>query len=131
MELNCSSFERTARRGAVRAFALLGAMVCIFHTSAFADLVQWTSPDIDSYFYNHVNFGGQASYAPTWGQLETDGSGNILPPTEDVGATRHSQLLLAFQTSPEIETGLPASRYDVSSVTVTIKLYQSAGESQI
>jgi prepilin-type N-terminal cleavage/methylation domain-containing protein len=132
--------NRRSGRFAVGTF--IAAVVAAFMLdagSASGDIVEWLAPDIDSYFYKHFSFGGQASYGPTWGHFETS-DGDFIPPEEEVGATRHSQLLLAFETDkpnpseptePLIPSGLPPSSYDISSVTVTLKLYDSAGVSPI
>jgi prepilin-type N-terminal cleavage/methylation domain-containing protein len=125
-------------RALVAVFILLAIIVSA--SAASEEVAEWSAPDIDSYFYKHFSFGGQASYGPTWGHFETNGSGDFVPPEEEVGASRHSQLLLAFETdkpnpneptTPLIPSGLPPTNYNVSSVTVTLKLYDSAGVAPI
>ncbi len=128
-----NNFDRTAAWAAVRFHSIVAttAIFWLLGSSAHAEVATWAAPDIDNYFYKHMNFGGQATYAPTWTQLELDGNGNFLQPTESVGATRHSQLLLAFDTSSQIETELPASNYQINSVSVSIKLYNVGGGGSI
>lgn len=111
----------------------LRALVCLclvapVCASAQAAPPQWASPDIDHWFYKHATTGGANGYAPSWGNLGYDPlTEQLTPPSEEDGAARHSQLLLAFNTSNEIDVGLPASSYNVKSVTVTIKLLETQG----
>jgi prepilin-type N-terminal cleavage/methylation domain-containing protein len=132
MRWNCNNaWRRSPGRAACAVVAILaiGLTLCGAACGAGA---QWASPDIDSYFYKHFQFGGANSYGPTWSHLEINqGTGQFAPPTSDVGATRHSQYLMAFNTSTQVETGLAASRYNVNSVTVTLKLYDIGGTQSI
>jgi prepilin-type N-terminal cleavage/methylation domain-containing protein/prepilin-type processing-associated H-X9-DG protein len=139
MDVTRPNLKHMARRTTMCAAAAVLASASVIHgAAAFSATADWTAPGIDSYFYKHFSFGGQATYGPTWGHFEEDPQGNFLPPEEDVGATRHSQLLLAFETDQlggnmlaKIESGLPPSRYNVSAVTVTLKLYDTAGVAPI
>jgi len=121
--------ERFILRTLAAMVALAAALDC---SSARAVTASWSTPSMDNYFYKHFTSGGIANYGPTWGHLEVDqNSGQFIPPTQEVGATRHSQLLLAFDTSSQIQAGLTANRYNVNSVTVTLKLYDMGGSSPI
>jgi prepilin-type N-terminal cleavage/methylation domain-containing protein len=128
-----STFERTARFWAVRAVILATTMVLIqCSETAFGASATWDVPDIDNYFYRHTSFGGVSSYGPTWANLEVDSNTNkfkVQP--ESIGASRHSTLLLAFDTSKYIEAELPANKYNVTSVSLTLTLYDTVGEQAI
>jgi prepilin-type N-terminal cleavage/methylation domain-containing protein len=135
MDFTRRNLKRNARQSIVRTMVAAVAVVALALNPSVSvgAIAEWSAPDIDSYFYKHFSFGGQASYGPTWSHFETNPQGEFVPPQESVGASRHSQLLLAFETDkpdpivPKIPSGLPPSRYNVSSVTVTLKLYDSAG----
>jgi prepilin-type N-terminal cleavage/methylation domain-containing protein len=128
MDWILSNLSRTAGSPAARAL-VLATMMC---SSALGSTASWSAPDIDNYFYAHSSFGGVSSYGPTWGNLSINSqTGEFAVPQEDVGASRHSMLLLGFDTSTQVESGHAASRYDVSSVAVTLTLYDAVGSQPI
>ena len=52
-------------RSTVRALiaGVVAVLTVLNGNVAFGEVADWSVPDIDSYFYKHFSFGGQASYA--------------------------------------------------------------------
>ncbi|MGE3244118.1 MAG: DUF1559 domain-containing protein, partial [Pirellulales bacterium] len=95
---------------------------------AGAATAQWTTSGMDLYFYANASNPGAKGLGPTFANLfETnEQSGAFLPHTADDPA-RLSMDLVAFDTSLHIQSGLPASRYQVSKVTMTFKYQNGSG----
>lgn len=130
MDRNGIESTRTADNLAVRALVpmLAIAVALVLPGVANAQVGVWSAPNIDNYFYKHQTAGGITQYGPTWGNLALDGEDQFVEPIEEIGAARHSQLLLAFEASPD---KLPEHSYGVSSVTLTLKLFNAGGVGQI
>lgn len=97
--------------------ALLSLFKCGSAVTAESKL--WTTPDIDSWFYRHAVQPGSGEYGASWSNL-TVAEGGFEPANDSaIGASRHSMMLLAFDTS-EITPGLSLARYQINSVKVTL-----------
>ena len=91
--------------------------------AAGATTAQWTTSDLDSFFYTNAVSPGSRALAPTFANaFETDEqTGEFLPHTA-ADPARLGMALVAFDTSSQIEAGPPAARYQVASVTMTMTM---------
>jgi len=119
------SLQCTAGRPAAR-LLILAVMLGSgsWQHAAAAVTANWAGPSFDTWFYRHAVFPGANEYGASWGKLEVaDGATEFTPSTDaQAGATRHSMMLLAFDTSDQVTKGLSPDRYQVDHVTVTLKL---------
>lgn len=74
---------------------------------ARAEVAEWTKSDFDNWSYSNAFSPGDGRYITTFATLGSD--------DED----RLAQMLIGFNTSTNIPTGLGAARYQINSVTMT------------
>jgi hypothetical protein len=116
-------YDLTLVRTNVRLRALAFFAIFVIAKGAIAETASWPAPQTDVYFYKHATSPGGSHYAAMFGNLSYNpSSGKFNIPAEIDGAARDSMMLLGFDTSTLISTGLPASRYQIDGVSVTIKL---------
>jgi prepilin-type N-terminal cleavage/methylation domain-containing protein len=125
---------RTAVRSAWRVllFALFAGCVCFAQPTlpAHALVANWSVPDIDVWHYEHSGSPGGNNYAATWGSLQYSATTKqFIPKTSAVEASRHSLAMLAFDTSSVVEFQPPDADYEISGVTITLKMATGNGAS--
>jgi prepilin-type N-terminal cleavage/methylation domain-containing protein len=121
---------RTAGHPAVRTWMLSSLMfVLALGPPAHADVANWSSSDLDVWFYSNAGSPGGNAYGASWiGGLAIDPETQDFEPHESpYSPSRHSTLLVAFDTSSQITAGLATSRYAISSVTVTVRMWNDQG----
>ena len=90
----------------------------------------WEAPNLDTFYYKHYPFPINNPYAGSWGNLQVvSATQQFKVPVQLEGPARHSMLLLAYDTSSQIDSGLPADRYDVSEVKVKVMFQDGRGGS--
>src|SRR3990172_5137141 len=114
--------QRTAEKAAVW-LLLLAILVVAPPTLAQAATANWSVSGLDLLSYYRAISPGSRALGHTWANaFELDGgTSEFLPHTADDPA-RLGMSLVAFDTSAQIESGLPPSRYQVDSVTVTLTM---------
>jgi prepilin-type N-terminal cleavage/methylation domain-containing protein len=128
-----SKTERTAGVSAVRSATILSLLICWMSWAplapANAESATWSSSDLDVWFYSNAGSPGGNLYGASWiGGLEIDEqTQEFVPHTSPFSPSRHSTTLVAFDTSTQIPAGLSASRYAVSSVTLTVRMLNDQG----
>lgn len=104
-----------------RAWTVLIVAV-LLSTATQADIAQWNTPQLDSFFYHNAFGSGIRDFGPTFvGGLEVaTGNAGFLEHTAQTPA-RLGMSLLAFDTSSQIDRQL-ASQYDIDSVELTLTM---------
>ncbi len=111
---------------------LLAALVLLTPRSASAATADWTSSDLDVFFYANAIGPGARALGPTFvGDLAIDGATGDFEPHTAAGPARLGSSLVAFNTSTQIATGLPTARYQLNSVTVTVTMESGSGETLV
>jgi hypothetical protein len=96
--------------------------IFVLTRSAQAVVANWSSSDLDVWLYGNAPSGTRATMPSFSGGLEVNESTGQFVPKGNRDTARQGMALLAFNTAPSIQTGLPAESYQVSSVTLTIGL---------
>ena len=122
--------RRMAGMPAVRLLTLVVLWLMLAATSrAEVETATWLAPGLDVWFYANAGSPGGNAYGATWiGGLTIDPETNDFEPHESpFEPSRHGTMLVVFDTSSQITAGLPPGSYDVSSVTVTLKMWNDQG----
>jgi prepilin-type N-terminal cleavage/methylation domain-containing protein/prepilin-type processing-associated H-X9-DG protein len=130
MESKTEKRARMADRSAMRVLVvvIVGLVAFTSPRALLAEMANWASPGIDVWHYEHAASPGGNPYGASWGSLTyNSGTGKFNPKTPDVQNARHSLLMLAFDTSTVADFELPASQYQINSVTLTLKMWQGNG----
>lgn len=78
-----------------------------------------TDSILDSWFYYHASLPGSRALAPTFvNEFEVNENTQQFEPMSADDPARFGTALFAFNTSTQIATGLPGSRYKINSVTM-------------
>jgi hypothetical protein len=115
--------------GSVRLFVAAGAVLAFFAGVSHAIEGQWPAPHLDTWFYHNAFSGvGTRWTGPTWtGGLTLNQAGNEFEPHSATSPSRHGMTLVAFDTSVQIEAGLPPQLYEIESLEVTMTMQSSTG----
>ena len=114
--------------GKRRGMLLLAAIILLAPRPACGATADWTSSDLDVFFYANAVGPGTRAFGPTFiGGLDIDGETGQFVPHASTSPARLGTALLAFDTAAEIEPGLAPSRYQVNSVTVTVTMESGSG----
>src|SRR4051812_20285437 len=88
--------------------------------ASLGDAANWTTSDLDTWFYtNGVSPGARALAPSFFGGVTVNPNTQQFDPATSTDPARLGMALFAFNTSSTIASGLPASRYQVNSVTMT------------
>lgn len=111
----------------VVALMLLAASTTLRAESSSAN---WMAPDIDVWFYSNATAPGANVYAATWiGGLAIDNETDDFEPHDSPFApARHGSMLVAFNTSSQVEAGLSLDRYAITAVSVTLMMKDDQGQ---
>jgi prepilin-type N-terminal cleavage/methylation domain-containing protein len=125
---------RTAVRSAWRVLLFATLASCVYFaqptSAAHAVVANWSVPDIDVWHYEHAGSPGGNNYAATWGSLQYNATTKqFIPKTSTVEASRHSLAMLAFDTSSVVDFQPPDADYEISAVTITLKMATGNGAS--
>ena len=96
-------------------------------SNCHATVANWTEPDIDTWVYVNGGIPGSRIFAPSFtGGFSLDGNNEFVerPSTEPA---RLASMMMAFDTSASITTGLLPERYSINSVTVTARSANGSG----
>ena len=133
--MDCSRVSKVARRATgqpIARRALFGGCLLVLGFVAFesarATTATWSAPDLDTFSYVNASGPGGRILGPSFtGGLDLDsGSRQFVPHGSDLPA-RLGMPLVAFKTSLQIPTSIDWTKYQVSSVAVTLKLMNGSG----
>lgn len=96
---------------------------CVTTQISWAAVASWTKPDLDTWAYVNGGSGGSRFYAPSFtGGFFIDAETNEFVERPAIEPTRLASLMMAFDTSTDITTGLSPARYSIQSVSVTARV---------
>jgi prepilin-type N-terminal cleavage/methylation domain-containing protein len=108
---------------------LAGIIAVTAPASAGAVTAHWTISSFDSYCYTNASNPGSKGLGPTFAnQFSTDEGSDEFLPHSAADPARLSTALVAFDTSLHIEVGMPASHYQINTVTMTMKMQDGTTE---
>ena len=86
--------------------------------AAYALTADWATSNLDAFFYNEALTPGSRALAPSFlGGVTFNETTQQFNPSSVQGPARAGAALVAFNTAPQIPTGLAANRYHINSVT--------------
>ncbi|HEX6963259.1 MAG TPA: DUF1559 domain-containing protein [Lacipirellula sp.] len=92
------------------------------------ETASWAAPQLDTWIYSNAFGAGGRALAPSFtGGLEINSQTQDFVPQTAAGPSRVGMALAAFDTSAQVTAGLPASSYQVNSVTVTLTMESGSG----
>lgn len=105
------------------------AALFVLPAGAHAATANWASPDLDTWLYPNSTTHGSRELASTFaGGLTLDPVTEEFEPLTQFEPARLATVATGFNTSAQIQSGLPLSRYQINSVTVTMSMYYPTGE---
>jgi prepilin-type N-terminal cleavage/methylation domain-containing protein len=97
-----------------------------------ANQALWSAADIDAWFYSNAESSQTRELGPTYiGGMEVDPESQQFLPHSQTEPSRLGMALFAFNTGAMINSGLPASQYQISSVVFTVTYRSSTPPSQL
>ena len=111
-------------------------LLLAFIASAFApthaargESAEWLAPHLDTWFYHNAFSGvGSRWTGPTWsGGFVLNAAGDEFEPQSAASPARQGMALVAFDTSTQIDAGLPPARYEINSLAVTLTMQSNSG----
>lgn len=109
---NCTATRSGFSTMLLAAFTWLSVVSMHVPGVATAEVFSWQEPAVDDWFYPGTLSPGTRTLAPTF--YSSDAPGTLFDPA------RRGATMAAFRTEEFVATGLPATRYQVNSVTVTL-----------
>ncbi len=94
-------------------------------------VAQWLEPSLDTWVYTNGFGGGTRAFAPSFNGASVDISSQQFVPNTLQSPARLGSMLVAFETSGTITTGLEPSRYAISSVVLTARSSNGSGSNLI